>query len=166
MKIKFFTFISQFFLLVGLSITSAAIAHGFQIGDISIQHPYAIPSIAGSSNGAVFFKHIKNAGKETDQLISVRTQVAEKTEIHEMKMDGDVMKMRALTSIDIPAGVEVSVAKGNPNGYHLMLLGLKKPLKDGDKFPVWLTFKKAGVVEVEVWVQLPTEVNKPEEHKH
>jgi copper(I)-binding protein len=62
--------------------------------------------------------------------------------------------------------VEVSVAKGNPNGYHLMLLGLKKPLKDGDKFPVWLTFKKAGVVEVEVWVQPPTEVNKPEEHKH
>jgi len=83
-----------------------------------------------------------------------------------MKMEGDVMKMRPLSSIDIPAGSEVSFAKGNPIGYHVMLIGLKKPLKVGDKFSVWLTFKHAGEVEVEVWVQTPKDANKVEEHKH
>jgi copper(I)-binding protein len=48
----------------------------------------------------------------------------------------------------------------------VMLMGLKKPLNDGDKFSVWLTFKHAGEVEVEVWVQTPKDANKAEEHKH
>ena len=141
-------------------------AHGFEVGDISIKHPYSTPSMAGGKNGVVYIKSIKNAGNVLDQLLSATTQVADRVEIHEMKMDGDVMKMRPLTGIDIPVGGEVSIAKGNPNGYHLMLMGLKKPLKEGDKFPVWLTFKKAGQVEVEVWVQTPADANKPEEHKH
>ena len=76
------------------------------------------------------------------------------------------MKMRSLSSIDIPAVSEVSFAKGNPNGYHLMLLGLKQPLKDGDRFPVWLTFKQAGEVKVEVYVQTPKAAAQAEEHKH
>ena len=112
------------------------------------------------------FQELKNTGKEVDQLISVKSKIADKTEIHEMKMDGDVMKMRALSSIDIPAGSVVSVIKGNPNGYHVMLLGLKKPLKEGDKFPLWLRFKKAGEVEVEVLVKAPEAAVKHEEHKH
>ena len=143
-----------------------ALAHGFQVGDLYVKHPYSVPSIAGAKNGVAYFKSIKNSGANADQLISVRAQVAERAELHEMKMEGDVMKMRPLSSIDIPAGSEVSFAKGNPNGFHLMLLGLKKPLKDGDRFPVWLTFKHAGEVEVEVWVQTPKDANKAEEHKH
>ena len=71
-----------------------------------------------------------------------------------------------LSSIDIPAGGEVSIAKGNPNGYHLMLLGLKKPLQEGDSFPVWLTFKQAGEVKVDVRVQVPKASSQPQEHKH
>jgi copper(I)-binding protein len=141
-------------------------AHGFAVGELLVRHPYAAPSLAGSQNGAVYFKGIKNAGKEADQLLSAKTQVADKVEIHEMTMSGDVMKMRPLSSIEIPAGGEVSVAKGNPNGYHLMLLGLKKPLKDGDRFPVWLTFKRAGEVKVEVYVQTPKAAAQTEEHKH
>jgi len=152
--------------MTGLSVSPAVLAHGFQLGEIYIKHPYAAPSLAGSKNGAVFLKSIKNSGKDADQLISVRTQAADNAELHEMKMDGDVMKMRSVSNIDIPAGGEVSIAKGNPNGYHIMLTGLKKPLKEGDKFPVWLTFKKAGEVEVEVWVQSPADGNKTEEHKH
>ena len=143
-----------------------ALAHGFQIGDLYVKHPYSVPSIAGAKNGVAYFKGIKNSGAKADQLIAVKTQVAERAELHEMKMEGDVMKMRPLSSIDIPAGSEVSFAKGSPNGYHVMLMGLKKPLNDGDKFSVWLTFKYAGEVEVEVWVQTPKDANKAEEHKH
>jgi copper(I)-binding protein len=160
---NFFT--SSIFLLL-ISVVQTAMAHDFKVGSITVEHPYAAVSMAGSKNGAVYFKGLKNAGNEIDQLISVKSKMAGKTEIHEMKMDGDVMKMRALSAIDIPAGSVVSVIKGNPSGYHVMLLGLKKPLKEGDKFPLWLRFKKAGEVEVEVWVQAPESVVKHEEHKH
>ena len=151
---------------LGSIMAITANAHGFELGDLFVRHPYATPSLAGSQNGAVYFKGIKNAGKEADQLLSAKTQVAEKVEIHEMTMDGDIMKMRPLSSIDIPAGGEVSIAKGNPNGYHLMLLGLKKPLQEGDSFPVWLTFKQAGEVKVDVRVQVPKASSQPQEHKH
>ena len=115
------------------------------------------------------FLTIDNPGPTPDRLLSASTDRAARVEIHEMKMDGDVMKMRAISGIDIPPGAEVSVAKGNAKGFHLMLLGLKKPLKDGDKFAMWLTFKRAGEVEVEVWVQSPADADKPEqsqEHNH
>ena len=148
------------------ALTFDALAHGFQIGDLYVKHPYSVPLIAGAKNGVAYFKGIKNSGANADQLIAARAQIAERAELHEMKMEGDVMKMRPLNSIDIPAGSEVSFAKGNPNGYHVMLMGLKKPLNDGDKFSVWLTFKHAGEVEVEVWVQTPKDANKAEEHKH
>jgi len=155
-----------FILCWGCFFVLSAQAHGFAVGELFVRHPYATPSLAGSQNGAVYFKGIKNAGKEADQLLSAKTQMADKVEIHEMTMDGDIMKMRPLSSIEIPAGGEVSVAKGNPNGYHLMLLGLKQTLKDGDRFPVWLTFKQAGEVKVEVYVQTPKASAQAEEHKH
>lgn len=150
----------------GCLLALSAQAHGFAVGELFVRHPYAVPSLAGSQNGAVYFKSIKNSGKKADQLLSAKTQVAQTVEIHEMTMDGDIMKMRPLSSIDIPAGGEVSIAKGNPNGYHLMLLGLKKPLQEGDSFPVWLTFKQAGEVKVDVRVQVPKASSQPQEHKH
>ena len=159
-------FARLFLFCLGSIMAITANAHGFELGDLFVRHPYATPSLVGSQNGAVYFKGIKNAGKEADQLLSAKTQVADKVEIHEMTMDGDVMKMRPLSSIEIPAGGEVSVAKGNPNGYHLMLLGLKQALKDGDRFPVWLTFKRSGEVKVEVYVQTPKAPAQSEQHKH
>ena len=169
MKMFFSYLVAGFIFLLSATVSTVASAHSFQLGDVSVKHPYAMPSAPGSKNGAAYLKHIKNSGKVADQLVSVRTTIANKAEIHEMKMDGDVMKMRAISGIDIPPGAEVSVAKGNAKGFHLMLLGLKKPLKDGDKFAMWLTFKNAGEVEVEVWVQSPANADKPEklqEHNH
>jgi copper(I)-binding protein len=86
--------------------------------------------------------------------------------MHEMRMDDKVMRMKELPAIDLPAGQEVVFARGQAQGYHLMLLGLKQPLKDGDRFPVWLTFKQAGEVKVEVYVQTPKAAAQTEEHKH
>jgi copper(I)-binding protein len=164
---NFFNLSSRLLIIcLGSLLALSAQAHGFAVGELFVRHPYAVPSLAGSLNGAVYFKSIKNAGKRADQLLSAKTQVAQTVEIHEMTMDGDIMKMRPLSSIDIPAGGEVSIAKGNPNGYHLMLLGLNKPLQEGDSFPVWLTFKQAGEVKVDVRVQVPKASSQPQEHKH
>jgi hypothetical protein len=67
-----------------------------------------------------------------------------------MSMSGMVMKMRPVTGVDIPAGQPVSLA---PGGLHIMLMGLKKPLKAGEKFPLTLTFDKAGTRTVDVAVE-------------
>ena len=67
-----------------------------------------------------------------------------------MTMDGGVMKMRAIPAIDIKAGAKVEL---KPGGYHVMLMELKQPLKNGDRFPLTLTFEKAGKIEVSVWVE-------------
>lgn len=137
-------------------------AHDYQVGELTVKHPYALPSEAGLNHGAVFIKKIQNLGKISDQLIAARTPIARKMEIHDLKSDGHVTTMRSINAIHLSPGGEVSVAKGNPNGYHLMLLDLKQPLRDGDSFVVWLTFKNAGEVEVDVSVDAPKSLDKPE----
>ena len=130
-------------------------AHGFKAGELTINHPYATPSLKGSKTGAAYIRSIKNNGKQADQLISARTTVAESVELHQMQMDGDVMKMRPVSAIDLPANAELRMMHGTPDGYHLMLMNLKQPLKDGDRFQLWLQFKNSGEREVTVYVQTP-----------
>lgn len=134
-------------------------AHDFKAGDLRIDHPYATPSRPGLTTGAVYFKGIRNAGASADRLLSASTPVAGAVEIHRMQMlpsaQGEVMQMRAVPAVDLPAGVAVTFRHGTPDGYHLMLLDLKAPLKDGDRFPVTLIFEKAGTHTVQVWVQTP-----------
>ena len=78
-------------------------AHGFEVGELFVRHPYAPPSLAGSQNGAVYFKGIQNKGKSADQLLSARTEVAQSVQMHEMRMDNQVMRMKELPSIELPA---------------------------------------------------------------
>ncbi len=151
---------------LGSLLALSAQAHGFAVGELFVRHPYAVPTLAGVQNGAVYFKGIQNKGKSPDQLIGARAEVSQSVQMHEMRMDDKVMRMKELSAIDLPAGQEVVFARGQAQGYHLMLLGLKKPLKDGDRFPVWLTFKQAGEVKVEVYVQTPKAAAQTEEHKH
>ena len=80
-----------------------------------------------------------------------------------MKMDGNVMRMRELENgLEIPPGTTVSLA---PGGFHLMLMGLKEPLKQGSTVPLTLVFDKAGSIDVELAVQ-GMGAAKPSEHKH
>lgn len=67
-----------------------------------------------------------------------------------MVMDQNVMKMREIPGIEIPAKGRVSMDRGAPEGYHLMLMNLNRPLVDGERFPMTLIFQQAGEVEVEV----------------
>jgi copper(I)-binding protein len=140
---------------VGACLLAAAVAqaHDFKAGDISIDHPYATPTVAEQKTGVVYFRHLSNGGDRLDRLLGASTPVARVVEIHSMTMAGDVMHMRAMTALDIPAGTSLELKQGGP--VHLMLLDLKRPLKDGARFPMVLRFERGGEKEVMVWVQTP-----------
>lgn len=126
------------------------VAHSFKLGEIDIDHPYARPTREGQLVAGGYLK-LANKGA-ADRLLSARAPVADTTEIHSMTMEGNVMKMRQVDAIELPAGRTVEL---KPGGYHLMLMGLKAPLKAGDQFPLTLKFEKAGEVAVTVKVEEP-----------
>lgn len=141
-------------------------AHGVKAGDLLIDHPYATPTRPGMATGAVYVRAITNKGSVADQLLSAHSPVAASVELHRMAMDGDVMRMKAVAVVELPPKAEVRLRHGTANGHHLMLRGLKAPLKDGDRFPVTLTFQRAGTHEVMVWVQTPRRVAGDSAHVH
>ena len=118
---------------------AAAAAHAFKLGPISIGHPYARPTAPGQPIGGAYMSLVTEGAAE--RLVSATTPVAAGVELHSMNMDGDVMRMRELTAIDLVPGQTVTL---KPGALHLMLTGLKAPLKAGEKFPLTLTFERAG----------------------
>jgi copper(I)-binding protein len=130
-------------------------AHDFKLGDLRIDHPYATPSRPGQTTAAVYLRALRNTGKEADELVGARTPMAESVELHRMHMEGGVMRMQVVDAITLPPRSELRHSQSD--GHHLMLLGLKTPLKDGDRFPLTLRFRRAGEREVIVWVQTPRE---------
>jgi copper(I)-binding protein len=141
--------------------TLGAAAHGFKIGAIDIGHPYARPTNPGQQVGAGYLK-LANQGA-ADRLMSATSPVAASVEMHTMTMEGDVMKMRQVDGIDVPAGQTVEL---KPGGFHLMLMGLKAPLRAGDKLALTLKFEKAGEIVVTVNVENPKDSGAAAEHKH
>ena len=125
-------------------------AHDYKIGAIAIGHPYARATGAGQPIGGGFLKLVN--GGDADRLVSASAEVSKSVELHEMKMEGDVMRMRQVDGIALQAGQTVEL---KPGGYHLMFVGLKAPLKAGDSFPMKLKFEKAGEVTVDVKVEAP-----------
>jgi copper(I)-binding protein len=134
-----------------VAVAALACAHGYTLGNIGIDHPYSVPTPAGATTGAGYIQELSNKGSAEDRLVGASSPIADHVELHTMSMDGNVMRMRQVPAIVIPAGGHVDMAPGN--GYHLMLIGIKQPLKVGDKIPVKLTFEKAGTVDVELHVQ-------------
>jgi len=138
-------------LFVGIAGVVAAFiahAHSFKAGGIEIGHPYARSTLAGQPTGGAYLT-LTNKGP-ADRLLSISANVGERVELHSMAMEGDVMRMRQVDTIDLPAGRTVEL---KPGGLHIMLLGLKAPLKAGDTFPMTLTFEKAGAIDVVVNVE-------------
>ncbi|MFM2067126.1 MAG: hypothetical protein RLZZ584_2035 [Pseudomonadota bacterium] len=129
-------------------------AHGAQAGTVRIEHPYATPTPPQARVGGVYFRSLENQGKQADRLVGARTPVADSVEIHRSETSDGVMRMRALDALELPPGSKLQLRHGG-DGTHLMLLGLKQPLKAGDKFKLTLNFEKGGEREVEVWVQQP-----------
>lgn len=140
-------------LLIGstlLGSTLLASAHEFKVGDLLIGHPWSRATPGGAKIGGGYMT-ITNNGSAPDRLVSATTSAADHVEIHEMTMANDVMTMRKLDSgVAVPPGKTVAFV---PGGYHLMLVGLKAPLKEGDRVKATLLFEKAGPVEVTINVE-------------
>lgn len=151
--------------LIGLFVTFASHAHNFKVGNIVIDHPYATPTLAVQNTGAVYLRKLRNSGSAPDRLVSASTPVAARVWLHRMQMEGDVMRMREVPAIELPASAELRMGHATTDGYHLMLEGLKAPLKDGDSFPLTLRFEKAGERTVQINVQTPRK-GATHEHNH
>lgn len=122
-------------------------------GPIMAMQAWARPTTSQAKAGGVFIT-LHNTGADADTLTAAAAPaVAERTELHTHVMDGGVARMRPVEGgIEIPAGQAVAL---QPGGLHIMLMGLKAPLKPGDRFPLTLTFAKAGTSQVEVEVLPP-----------
>jgi periplasmic copper chaperone A len=129
-----------------LLVASTALA---QTGQLEVSNAWARATPAKAENGVAY---LTIRSPTPDRLVSVSSPVAKKAELHTMEMAGMVMKMRPLASLDIPAGQPVTL---KPGGEHIMLLGLNGPLREGQSFPLSLTFEKAGTREVSVAIEKP-----------
>lgn len=123
---------------------------------------WARPTVQGQTAGGGYLR-IDNRAGAADRLVGARTTVSERVELHHMSMDGDVMRMRRIEAIDVPAGGSVEL---KPGGLHLMLLPLKAPLRAGTRFALTLRFEKAGEVEVQAEVAPVTPPQGHGGHKH
>ncbi|MCJ9752364.1 copper chaperone PCu(A)C [Neorhizobium sp. BETTINA12A] len=149
------------FAATGIIIAGATAAQDApaKLGDLEVTGAFTKAMLPGQPVGGGYFT-IKNNGKSDDMLVSVSSPVAGNVEMHEMAMQGEVMKMRKLdTGIAIPAGKTVELT---PGGLHLMFIKVKEPFKQGGKVPVTLTFEKAGKVDI----TLPVEAAGPAGHEH
>ena len=148
-------------IVVALSLAGAATATSAQV---SVSDAWVRGTVAGQQATGAFMQ-LKSAADTA--LVSASSPVAGVVEIHEMKMDGGVMKMSAIKSLAVPAGKGVEL---KPGGYHVMLMALKQPLKEGETVPVTLNFEdKAGKkqsIEVKAAVKSLTTPAKEPAHKH
>jgi periplasmic copper chaperone A len=128
-----------------------AFALDYKLGAIEIGHPWsrATPPTAESGGGFL--------------AIAVKSPAAGKVEIHEMKMDGNIMRMREVEKgIEIPPGATVEL---KPGGFHVMFMGLRAPFAKDAKVPLTLVFEKAGSIDVELMVQAMGAQPPPSMHK-
>ncbi|HXX51890.1 MAG TPA: copper chaperone PCu(A)C [Xanthobacteraceae bacterium] len=128
----------------------AALAQGNEDSAIAVEQPWARATPAGAQTGAVYMT-LNNKTSAADRLTGASSDVAAQVRVHEMAVVDGVMQMRQLADgLPIPAGGSVTL---KPGGYHVMLIGLKKPLVAGETFPLTLTFAKAGNISVTIPVQ-------------
>ena len=128
---------------LGLSVTAQA--QEAKVGAIKIEGAYTRATVPGQQVAGGFMKIVNKGG--TDLLVSASSPVAGEIQLHEMAMEGNVMKMRQVKDIPVPAGSEVQL---KPGGMHLMFMNIKAPLAAGETVPVKLKFAKAGEVEVKM----------------
>lgn len=148
--------------LLALSASSVSVVSA---ADLDIKSPWVRGTVAGQKATGAFMELTSASGVA---IVGASSPVANITEIHEMKMDGGVMKMRAIPRLDVAAGKPVSLA---PGGYHVMLMDLKQQLKKGDVVPLTLQIenkdKKVETIEVKAEVrELTSTPAAAGQHKH
>ncbi len=118
-------------------------------GAVTVTGAWVRAGTPAAKTGAAFLT-VTNGTGAPDRLIAAQTPIADKAELHTHMMDDGIMKMRGVDALDVAPGAPVAL---KPGGLHVMLLGLKQPLTEGSRFPITLTFDKAGSITVDVTVQ-------------
>jgi copper(I)-binding protein len=139
-------------LAAGVLATFNALA---QAPAVKVEGAWARATVPGQKGTGAFMTLTAQQGF---RLVGVASPVAGVAEIHEMKMEGDVMRMRAITALDLPAGKSVAL---RPGGYHLMLMDLKQPLVKDTQVPVTLRFADAQGKTSEMQLSLPIALSAP-----
>ena len=132
-----------------LTATLLLAASALQAQTVDVSGAWARATVQGQKGTGAF---MNITAKDGAQLVGISSPAASVAEVHEMKMEGDIMKMRAVPALDLPAGQTVRL---KPGGYHVMLMGLKKALPTGSKLPLTLHFKDAKGVESQLALTLP-----------
>lgn len=141
----------EIFAAVSLTIAAAfASATDVSASNVMITKAYARASATPTAKTSAAYVSLMNHAAEADKLLSASTPAAMSTEIHKTESVDGVMKMMPAGVIEIPAS---GMLEMKPGGYHIMLMGLKQPLKKGDEIEITLTFEKAGEMTVKVPVE-------------
>ena len=149
----------------GLVLTASLVSA--QPAAVKVEGAWARATVQGQKGTGAFMNITAAQGT---RLVGVTSPVAGVAEVHEMKMDGDVMKMRTVPALDLPAGKTVQL---KPGSYHLMLMDLKRPLLKDSTVPVTLRFKNADGVDSQLELLVPVattapgpKTDMPHDHKH
>ncbi|HZH46134.1 MAG TPA: copper chaperone PCu(A)C [Roseococcus sp.] len=134
-------------ILLALLAAAPVAAHAQSEGGIAIEAPWT--RAAGQGGQGAGYLTIRNAGP-ADRLLAASTPAAARLELHNVERDGEVMRMREVAAIPVPARGSVTL---QPGGLHLMLIGLTAPLVAGETIPVTLRFERAGEMRVMLAVQ-------------
>ncbi len=137
--------------LLGLLLLFTAVATPAAAQGVVVENAWARATPGNAPTGAVYFR-LANRGTGADRLIAAATPVAQRAELHETTTENGIMRMRPAEPLAIAPG---ETAELKPGAEHLMLTGLKEPLKAGESFPLTLTFEKAGAITVAVKVMKP-----------
>ena len=128
---------------------------------VAVADAWARATVTGQKASGVF---MKLTAAQATRLVGASSPVAGVVEVHEMKMEKDVMKMAAIAELDLPAGKTVEL---KPGGYHVMLMDLKNPLADKSNIPLTLTFEDAKGQKSQQVLQVPVRaMNMMSTHKH
>ena len=126
-----------------------------QTAAVKVEGAWARASVQGQKATGAF---MRLTAKDGARLVRAESPAAGLAEVHEMKMEGDIMKMRAVPALDLPAGKAVEL---RPGGYHVMLMDLKAPLAKDSSVPLTLVFQDARGVESKLSLQVPVATAAP-----
>jgi periplasmic copper chaperone A len=126
---------------------TAAMADDVRVGAIVIRDPWARASPSPMMQAGAAYAQLENTGSRPDRLIAAASPAAERVELHTHIKDGDIMRMRRVEAIEVPPGERTVL---QPGGLHVMLMGLRQPLRAGETVPLTLVFEEAGSVELAV----------------
>jgi periplasmic copper chaperone A len=138
-----------------LALTSLALAAQLAIAQTTVKDPWVRGTVPQQQATGAFMQITSTQG---GKLVSASSPVAGVVEIHQMAMDGNVMTMRAIPGLELPAGKAVDL---KPGGYHVMLMGLKQPLKDGETVPLTLVVEGKDGKQEKLEVKAPVKAAAP-----